>query len=394
MYNNGLTEGEHHVDVEMIFRCPYMKFAPRTYGTINSSCSKKIVLKAGPSNKKKVMLLPNLDVRSSDLQSLHDIDFAVSLYGFTERFIADNNYGFEEMFKDLKRLGIKKFEIVGAQMFQSYPHPTDEEINSIVELAKKYDVTPFSYGAYVDMGKFSDHDMSEKEIINELVFEMMTAKRLGCSYVRAPYFPPKLWPQINMFAQVYGLKVGYEIHAPERPSDKHIQELVKVFSEMNSPNIGFVPDFGCYIERPNELSYNRFVNMGAKKKLLDFIIANRWNGYTFETMCEKLHEMGGGEAEKAAVADWFGFMSFAPADLEGFKTIVPYALYFHGKFYHIGEDCVETTIPYEALFKIIVDSDFKGTVLTEYEGHAFYLNDAVEQIERHLIMEKNILEKL
>jgi hypothetical protein len=394
VYNNGLEEGEHQVDIEMILRCPYMQFAPRIYGMIDSSCSKTMVLKEGVANTKRVMPLLKLDVKSMDIQSLKGIDFAVSLYGFTERFIADDNYGFEEMFQDLKSLGIKKFEIVGAQMFQSYPHPTDEEINTIIELAKKYDVTPFSYGGYVDMGKFSDHDMSDAEIVNEMVYEMMTAKRLGCTYVRAPYLPAKLWPQINMFAQIYGVKVGYEVHAPERPSDGHIQELATVFKELDSPNIGFIPDFGCYIERPNELSINRFVNMGAKKELLDFIIANRWNGYTFETMSEKLKEMGGSDAEKSAAADWFGFMSFAPADLEGFKTIVPYALYFHGKFYHIGEDCVETTIPYEELLKIIVGSGFKGTVLTEYEGHAFYLNDAVEQIERHLIMEKNILEKL
>ncbi|HHV11150.1 MAG TPA: hypothetical protein GXX75_12810 [Clostridiales bacterium] len=127
---------------------------------------------------------------------------------------------------------------------------------------------------------------------------------------------------------------------------------------------------------------------------MDFIIENRWNGYTEETMTEKVLSMGGAEAEKLAISEWFGFMSFGPADLEGFKTILPYCIYFHGKFYHIDEDCVETTIPYDKLLAMIVESGFNGTILSEYEGHAFYLNDAVEQLERHLKMEKSILASL
>ena len=73
------------------------------------------------------------------------IDLGVSLYGFTQRFVEEDGYGFEEMFQDLNRLGIKKFEVVGAQMFSHYPNPTDEEINEVVRLAKKYDVQLLRY---------------------------------------------------------------------------------------------------------------------------------------------------------------------------------------------------------------------------------------------------------
>jgi hypothetical protein len=43
---------------------------------------------------------------------------------------------------------------------------------------------------------------------------------------------------------------------------------------------------------------------------------------------------------------------------------------------------------------LIVDSGFEGVIMTEYEGHCFYLNDAEEQIGRHLLMERNILNAL
>lgn len=326
---------------------------------------------------------------------IKNIEFGVSLYGFTEKWCSEEGYNFEEMFKELNKLGIKKFEIVGCQMFNNYPLPTDEEINNLLSLCKKYDVEPFSYGGYVDMGKYSDHDMNDGEMIGEVSFDLLTANKLGCKYLRGFGIPAHLVKQVAQFAEFYNVKVAFEIHAPHTPSDPVIQEYLKQIKESRSSYVGFVPDFGCYIIKPNPLLIERYIGLGAKKDLLDFIVDNRHKGYIEDSMCEKIVEMGGGEVEKFAISELFGYLSFAPAaDLEGFKSVVPYSLYYHGKFYHIGDDCIETTIPYEELLKIIVDSGFKGVIMTEYEGHCFYLNDAPEQIKRHLEMESNILKKL
>ena len=321
----------------------------------------------------------------------NNIDLCVSLYGFTQRYIEEDGYNFREMFEDLNKLGIRKFELVGAQMFQNYPNPTDEEINEVMELAEQYDVEPFSYGGYVDFGKLPDHRMNDDEIMDQVTYDLMTAHKLGCKYIRGFGIPNHLYERVAQMAEFYQVVVAYEIHAPQRPSDPDIQELITIFKKLQSPWVGFVPDFGCYIEKPNELHIQRYMGLGAKRENLQYIIDNRWNGFTEEQMTQKIEEMGGGLAEQMAVSEWFGFLSFAPADIEGFKTVLPYSKYFHGKFYHIGEDCVETTIPYEELLGLVVESGFNGTIMIEYEGHSFYLNDAVEQIGRHITMEQRIL---
>lgn len=321
----------------------------------------------------------------------NNIDLGVSLYGFTQRYIEEDGYNFREMFEDLNKLGIRKFELVGAQMFQNYPNPTDEEINEVMELAEQYDVEPFSYGGYVDFGKLPDHRMNDDEIMDQVTYDLMTAHKLGCKYIRGFGIPNHLYERVAQMAEFYQVVVAYEIHAPQRPSDPDIQELITIFKKLQSPWVGFVPDFGCYIEKPNELHIQRYMGLGAKRENLQYIIDNRWNGFTEEQMTQKIEEMGGGLAEQMAVSEWFGFLSFAPADIEGFKTVLPYSKYFHGKFYHIGEDCVETTIPYEEMLGLVVESGFNGTIMIEYEGHSFYLNDAVEQIGRHITMEQRIL---
>jgi hypothetical protein len=44
VYNGGLSVGEHDVELALELRIPYMKFAPRTYGSLDSSARKKMVL--------------------------------------------------------------------------------------------------------------------------------------------------------------------------------------------------------------------------------------------------------------------------------------------------------------------------------------------------------------
>ena len=225
----------------------------------------------------------------------NNIDLGVSLYGFTQRYIEEDGYNFREMFEDLNKLGIRKFELVGAQMFQNYPNPTDEEINEVMELAEQYDVEPFSYGGYVDFGKLPDHRMNDDEIMDQVTYDLMTAHKLGCKYIRGFGIPNHLYERVAQMAEFYQVVVAYEIHAPQRPSDPDIQELITIFKKLQSPWVGFVPDFGCYIEKPNELHIQRYMGLGAKRENLQYIIDNRWNGFTEEQMTQKIEEMA---------ADW------------------------------------------------------------------------------------------
>ena len=323
------------------------------------------------------------------------IDIAVTLYGFTEQWVNNPEFELEDMFKLLNRWGIKKFEVIAPQTFARYPLPSDEEIERLLELCGKYGVRPFSYGGYLDIGKITDHDLDDREVLHEIRCDLITARRLGCEYLRYTPLPLHLIGDVARLAETYGVKVAMEIHSPSKPSDPNVQAMMKEIQATGSSYIGLLPDFGCFIEKPNPLMIRRYLGMGAKKELLDFIVENRHNGYTEESMWDKIRQMGGGNVERLAISELFGFLSFAPkADLEGFASILPSCFYFHGKFFHIGEDLVETTIPYEELLRLAVEGGFQGTIMTEYEGHCFYLNDAEEQIERHLKMTRNILEKL
>ena len=324
----------------------------------------------------------------------HNIQLAVSLYSYTQQWVERNTFSFEEMFIHLSRLGIHQVEIVGAQMFSTYPVLKQEEVNQVLGLAKAFGMSFCTYDGYTDRGKKNGIDMSNTEMLREIEVDIQSAKRLGCHILKT-HIPFELLEEVEKLAKLYDIRVGIEIHAPELPGNEKTQKYIDEIQRLKIENIGLVPDFGMFILKPNNALINKYLEKGMNEEHLDFIIKNRFNGYSETTMWEKIREMGGSDIEKLAISEMFGYLSWSKeADYEGLKKILPYCIYFHGKFYNIDESRVETTIPYEELLRIIADYGFEGIIATEYEGHSFMLDDAMEQIERHIEMERELLAKL
>lgn len=319
------------------------------------------------------------------------IEQAVSLYGFNQRWVEEPDYTLEDCLDEVQSLGVEKFELVGAVFFDRYPRPALAEVERVLTAARDRGLTPFSYGGYADIGRITGHEPVDEDYILDLTADLMTARELGCRYLRAGAIPVHLLPLAAMLAEQYDVNIGIEVHAPSRPSDPDIQELRAEFEKIGSRRLGFVPDFGCFIERPAEPALDRYVANGADRELLEFVIRNRHSGLTEEQVYQRVREQGGGEAERPAISDLFGFLSFGPADLDGFATLLPWTQYFHSKFYYVTAELEDSTIPLERLIKAIVESGFQGVLMSEYEGHAFRGGDAREQLDRHLPLEQRIL---
>jgi hypothetical protein len=320
------------------------------------------------------------------------INFGVSLYSFTQQWYERPGYGFADMFEFLKKIGIQQYEIVGAQSFDQYPVPRPESIRGLLELNDRYGISPFSYGGGVDMGKITGRDLTDDEIFRETLNDLRVAQMIGARHLRASHLPLGYLPQLAAMAERYGIKCGFEIHSPSKPSDARVQAMAEAFDKIGSPYLGFVPDFGIFLERPSPALKEHYQRRGAAPEVIEYTIANRHSGKSEETVWQEIQGMGfTSSANHIVVSELFGHMSYGPADFAGFKTVLPATHYFHGKFYHVDENLVETAIDYDKLMGMIVESGFQGTMMTEYEGHGFCLDDAEEQVARHIAMQKRIL---
>lgn len=306
-------------------------------------------------------------------------------------------YDFEECVKQAYLAGAEGYEIVGTQMIPSYPNVSDDFLGMIQRLKAKYGIAPVGYGANNDKGMLHDRNLTDDEMLADTIIDLKTAHKLGCKVMRSQYMlSPKAFERLTPYAELYGVKVGIEIHNPESPLSPLMRRYLEVMKRTNSPYLGFIPDFGCFAIAPNKPHWLKALKAGVEEEHLQLAADLRRQGVPLEEAREKLMAMGAHPAINQTLQGMYGFVQFKPKEelprmLEELTEILPYCVEFHAKFHYLDEDLVEPSIPYQEILEVIKKSDFDGYLISEYEDELYC--GGTEFTKRQLAMAKRFLEK-
>lgn len=318
------------------------------------------------------------------------IKLGITLYSFTKEYVS-GEYSFEDCIKRCAEIGVDGYEIVATQMIPSYPYISEEFLGLVNKYAAEYGVRPISYGANTDRGMRFDRDLNDDELFVRTVQDIKSAHKLGCKVMRAQYLlSPANLVRIAPYAGEYNVKVGIEIHNPETPSSPMMLEYLEAIEKSGSRYIGFVPDFGCFADKPNVDSYYGALQRGADKEMLDFAVQLKYEDVPMQDAVKILRSKNADAEVMASFYNMYGFLSFSKnPDFEGLKRILPYCFHFHGKFHAMKEDGNEMSIPYDKILPIIDSSGFDGYIVSEFEGHMS--GNAYDMTKKHIEMERRIL---
>ena len=172
-----------------------------------------------------------------------DIKIGVSLYSLTTQFI-HGELDLEGCLKAVHDMGYKGVEIVAAQMVPDYPFPSDEWLYYFRGLLEKYDLEPVCWSAYIDMGTRTDRDMTEAEIIQYTVNDLIFAKKAGFPLVRTQHaISPDIFRKMIPFCKELNMKLSIEMHWPHHPDVPVWKEYFEIMKGEGKGYLGFVPDF-------------------------------------------------------------------------------------------------------------------------------------------------------
>ncbi len=74
-------------------------------------------------------------------------------------------------------------------------------------------------------------------------------------------------------------------------------------------------------------------------------------------------------------------------DYEGFRRLLKWSKYMHGKFWHVDNNLACDEIDYPRFVKIMKEESYKGFIATEYEGSSFsHKYSDEDQIALHIQM--------
>ena len=317
------------------------------------------------------------------------IRYGVTLYSYSNEYV-NGILSFEEILRTVKAQGYTGIELVASQMVPGYPYPSDEWLAQLKALLEEIGLEPVCWSAYIDMGIRSDRDLTEDEIIQFTVNDLICAKKAGFPMVRTQHaISPKIFRKMIPFCKQLDMKLTIEMHHPHHPEVPVWKELIEIMRGEGKGVLGFVPDMSIFQNHPHEPWIQEALNEGCRKEVLDAMLEKHATQRPRE-------EILAGDLSK--IEQFYGAQLIEDYDgatqVEQLRELMDCVLYMHGKFYYINDNLEEIAIPYQEILTMVKDSGYEGYIACEYEGHHFDTQiSAVDQLDRYVAMCDHILGK-
>ena len=315
-----------------------------------------------------------------------NIKYGVTLYSFSNEYV-NGMLNFEEILHTVKAQGYTGIELVASQMVPGYPYPSDEWLEGLRRLLAEIGLEPVCWSAYIDMGIRSDRDLTEDEIVQFTVNDLLCAKKAGFPLVRTQHaISPKIFHAMIPLCKELGMKLSIEMHHPHHPEVPVWKEYIDLMRGEGRGVLGFVPDMSIFSGTPHALWIREALDAGCRREVLDAMVDKH------ARKCVKEEVLSGGLSE---IERFYGEQleeTFnAPAKLDQLRDLMDCVFYMHGKFYYIDENLREISIPYDEILPAIRDAGYEGYIACEYEGHHFDTTiSAGEQLKRYVAMSNRI----
>ncbi|MBD0294922.1 MAG: hypothetical protein ICV84_06935 [Flavisolibacter sp.] len=289
-------------------------------------------------------------------------------------------------------------EIIGFQSLRGFPYLTNETITEVNRLIDKFGFERACLDANVDVAVKRGRLLSIDETVAYLEPQIQMAKALGFPVLRVQMTAkPEAIRKLAPVAEKAGVKLGMELHTPYGVDHPAVLLLRELYEELQSPYLGFVPDFGTSMRAiPDALLYS-FREVGVTDEQIA-LTKEIWKKdiptpQKFGELHERASALGATPPQIGRLNMAFSMNGRQP--VEAWKEIIPQTVHLHGKFYGFDENGDEPSIDYAAILKVFYEGGYKGYVASEYEGTAFTDEyTGFEMVQKHQALCERILKEL
>ena len=326
------------------------------------------------------------------------IKLSTSLFSFALEW-QSRKYTLEQLLAKTKEISLGNgLEIVGFQSFKGFPYLADNQINELKNLIEKYEFQPACLAANVDVAISRNNHLSINETVEYLIPQIKVASQLGFPVVRIQMTAkPEVMQKLVSVAEKLNVKLGMELHTPYAINHPQVMALRELYSKIDSPFLGFIPDLGTSMRAiPDALLYS-FRSVGVNDEQID-VTKEIWakdipTPEKFGELHERIAALGGTPPQIGRLNMAFSMNGRQPIGM--WKEIIPQSVHIHGKFYGFDENGDEPSIDYASILKIFQEGGYDGFLSSEYEGTAFTDEfTGFEMVQRHQQLCQRILAKL
>lgn len=317
---------------------------------------------------------------------------SVSLYSYQEEYFL-HKFTLEDCIAKSASVGAKGIEAIGEQMFPGFPKLTDEFVDQWNGWMAGYGTTAVCHDMFLDTKRFKHRLLTPDEEVESVERDLKFASRLGFKVIRVIVSAsPEIMERCIPLAEKHGVRMAIEVHAPWSLDHPWIQRHIEVMERTDTEFYGLIPDFGIFTSRFPRVQSDRYVRMGVRTEIADYITQAYETRMLAEYIVGNVREMGGTPLEMQMAEQTRHQVWSSPKRLlEYMKRI----FHIHGKFYEMVDDRTEYSIPYAEIIAVLKQGGYDGYISSEYEGNrhiedAFPV-DSFEQVRRHQAMLKYLI---
>ncbi len=195
----------------------------------------------------------------------------VTLYSFTNAWL-NRKFDLDGLLREVAKRGMgPNIEIIGFQTFKEFPDVSDEFAEKFKELMAETGLNAVSCAINSDRFlKPGQQPIDDASLVEYHKRQLRSAKKMGFDLVRYQFaLPVELLPQIAPYAEELDIRMGVEVHAPMWAGHPAVQAYGEMYDKLNTPYLGWIPDFGGTASRIPESMLNAARAKGAKESLLD-----------------------------------------------------------------------------------------------------------------------------
>ena len=326
-----------------------------------------------------------------------NIKFGVSLYSYQDEFFR-RDMTLKDCIEAVADMGATGIEILPDEMIRDCYNIGDDFIKQWNEWMEMYGTEPVAVDGFCDengIWKKSGHvvTMDDKIMVQKRYIDL--AAKLGCKYIRTQIRDMELLKAMIPYAEDANVILGLEVHAPMHIKNPDIDNWLKVKDETGTKNLGFIPDFGIYEQKPTPIILRQCIRDGMDADIIQRAQEKKDEGMTLMEGMAYFKDKVKTPGDMDGV--WRVF-NVSPDDPEDLRKLMPHVVGFHGKFWNMLDNMQEESVDYVSPLKVIVESGFSGYINSEYEGgrHMQDIGEVcgVEQVRRHHAMMRNTIEKI
>jgi sugar phosphate isomerase/epimerase len=264
-------------------------------------------------------------------------------------------------------------EMVAFQSLRGWPRLDDAATRSVRGVIDESGLTPSCLAINLDLGLYPGRLLSDDEAYEYVAVQLRGAAALGFPAVRVGIESgPPILTRLLPLAEELGVKIGVEIHAPLTIDAPPVAALKELFTRLDTPWLGFIPDFSASMRAVPDAVDDAHRAAGIAPELT--ALAKQVWAEPGPTMA-KFPELERRAAELGATPAQTGnlkmiFTMHGKMDPRRWAEFFPHVVHVHGKFYGVvdGED---PSVDFPTIVRVLREQGYTGYISSEYEAHAY-----------------------